>query len=29
MDVGFTAGMEDNLDKVADGKLGWVGLLRV
>ena len=28
MDVGFTAGMEDNLDKVADGKLGWVGLLR-
>ncbi|MCH5276738.1 MAG: type I DNA topoisomerase [Desulfovibrionaceae bacterium] len=28
MDVGFTAGMEDNLDKVADGALGWVGLLR-
>lgn len=28
MDVGFTAGMEDNLDKVADGELGWVGLLR-
>ena len=28
MDVGFTAGLEDNLDKVADGALGWVGLLR-
>lgn len=27
MDVGFTASMEDNLDKVADGALGWVGLL--
>lgn len=28
MDVGFTAGMESNLDKVADGELGWVGLLK-
>ena len=27
MDVGFTAGMEGNLDKVADGELGWVDLL--
>jgi len=28
MDVGFTADMEDNLDKVADGKLGWVDLMK-
>lgn len=27
MDVGFTAKMEENLDKVADGELGWVKLL--
>ena len=28
MDVGFTATMEEGLDKVAEGKLGWVSLLR-
>ncbi len=28
MDVGFTAEMESNLDKVADGELGWVALMR-
>ena len=27
MDVGFTAEMENNLDKVADGELGWVDLM--
>ena len=27
MDVGFTAQMEDNLDKVAEGGLDWVALL--
>lgn len=27
MDVGFTAKMEEDLDKVADGELGWVKLL--
>ncbi len=27
MDVGFTAKMEENLDKVADGEMGWVKLL--
>ncbi|MGN1037761.1 MAG: type I DNA topoisomerase, partial [Mailhella sp.] len=27
MDVGFTAEMENNLDKVADGELGWVELM--
>ncbi|MBP3730514.1 MAG: type I DNA topoisomerase [Mailhella sp.] len=27
MDVGFTAEMEDNLDKIADGKLAWVALM--
>lgn len=27
MDVGFTAGMEDSLDQVAEGKLNWVHLL--
>ena len=27
MDVGFTAEMEANLDKVAEGKLGWVSLM--
>lgn len=28
MDVGFTAKMEENLDKVADGELAWVKLLK-
>ena len=28
MDVGFTAEMEANLDKVADGDLGWVSLMK-
>ena len=28
MDVGFTAEMENNLDKVADGELGWVDLMK-
>jgi DNA topoisomerase I len=28
MDVGFTAGMEEALDKVAEGGLDWVGLIR-
>ncbi len=28
MDVGFTADMESNLDKVADGKLSWVKLMK-
>ena len=28
MDVGFTAGMEDSLDQVAEGKLGWVDLMK-
>ena len=28
MDVGFTAEMESNLDKVADGDLGWVALMK-
>lgn len=28
MDVGFTAGMESDLDKVADGELGWVNLMK-
>lgn len=28
MDVAFTAGMEDRLDKVAEGSLGWVNLLK-
>ena len=27
MDVGFTAGMEENLDRVAEGKVRWVDLL--
>ena len=27
MDYKFTAGMEDDLDKIANGKLGWVDLL--
>ncbi len=27
MDVGFTAAMEDKLDKVAEGDLGWTNLL--
>lgn len=27
VDYGFTAGMEDNLDKVAEGKLDWVKML--
>jgi DNA topoisomerase-1 len=28
MDVGFTAGMEEALDRVAEGGLDWVGLIR-
>jgi DNA topoisomerase-1 len=28
MDVGFTANMEDSLDRIADGELEWVGVLR-
>lgn len=28
MDVGFTAEMENNLDKVADGELSWVELMK-
>jgi DNA topoisomerase-1 len=28
MDVGFTAGMEEGLDKVADGLQDWIGLLK-
>lgn len=28
MDVGFTAGMESDLDKVAEGELSWVGLMK-
>ncbi len=28
MDVGFTAEMENNLDKVAEGKLSWVRLMK-
>jgi DNA topoisomerase-1 len=28
MDTGFTAAMEEDLDKVAEGHLGWVNLLR-
>ena len=28
MDVGFTAAMESNLDKVADGDLSWVTLMK-
>jgi DNA topoisomerase-1 len=28
MDVGFTAQMENDLDKVADGNLGWVDLMK-
>ncbi len=27
MDVGFTAEMEGNLDKIAEGKLGWVSVM--
>ncbi|MBQ3891870.1 MAG: type I DNA topoisomerase [Mailhella sp.] len=27
MDVGFTAGMESSLDKIAEGKLGWVDVM--
>jgi DNA topoisomerase-1 len=28
MDVGFTARMEDSLDRIAEGELDWVGVLR-
>ncbi len=28
MDVGFTAGMEEGLDKVADGQQDWIALLK-
>ena len=28
MDFGFTAEMEENLDKIADGKIKWVELMK-